>query len=67
MAIRPDLVKDREGRRTSLKRLAHLPSLYTAIDWYADYPDHYAGIPDQPARKREESFSKSRPNEWRSG
>lgn len=44
MAIRPDLVKKAKGNQGQpLQRLAHLPSLYTAIDWYANYPTHYAG------------------------
>ena len=44
MAICPELVKKAKGNKGQpMKRLAHLPSLYTAIDWYADYPTHYAG------------------------
>ena len=26
-----------------LNRIGHLPPTYTAIWWYANYPDHYAG------------------------
>ena len=25
------------------RRLAHLPSTYTGVTWYSDYPEHYAG------------------------
>jgi creatinine amidohydrolase len=28
---------------TALHRLSHLPANYSAIWWYADYPEHYAG------------------------
>jgi creatinine amidohydrolase len=43
--LRPDLVKLNTANKESgadLKRLA-LPNLYTAIWWYASYPNHYAG------------------------
>ena len=43
--LRPDLVKmDRATRESgkNLKRLA-IPNAYTAIWWYASYPNHYAG------------------------
>ncbi len=43
--LRPDLVKmDRATSESSTRqrRLA-LPDLYTAIWWYADFPNHYAG------------------------
>jgi creatinine amidohydrolase len=43
---RPDLVhmdraKDQSGR--DLARLKHLPTNYTGIFWYAQFPNHYAG------------------------
>ncbi len=43
--LRPDLVKLNTATQESganLKRLS-LPNLYTAIWWYASYPNHYAG------------------------
>jgi creatinine amidohydrolase len=44
MYLRPDLVKtnakDESGK--PLRRLK-VPNAYTAIWWYADYPNHYAG------------------------
>jgi creatinine amidohydrolase len=43
--LRPDLVKLNTATKESganLKRLS-LPNLYTAIWWYASYPNHYAG------------------------
>jgi len=47
MAIRPDLVKlDRAGTEDGKdqKRLASLPNVWTAVSWYARFPNHYAGI-----------------------
>lgn len=43
--LRPDLVKQHTAIKESganLNRLS-LPNLYTAIWWYASYPNHYAG------------------------
>ena len=45
-ASRPDLVhmdraKEQSGR--DLARLKHIPTNYTGIFWYAQYPNHYAG------------------------
>jgi creatinine amidohydrolase len=43
--LRPDLVKMDSASNESganQKRL-HIPNVYTAIWWYADYPNHYAG------------------------
>jgi creatinine amidohydrolase len=43
--LRPDLVKLDSSKNESgenQKRL-HLTDLYTAIEWYASYPNHYAG------------------------
>lgn len=47
MAIRPDVVKiERAGSEdsTDQKRQAHLPNLWTAVSWYARFPNHYAGV-----------------------
>lgn len=47
MAIRPDLVKlDRAGAEdgTDQKRLSDLPNVWTAVSWYARFPNHYAGV-----------------------
>ena len=44
--IRPDLVKaELAGTQSgqNQKRLAEVPSQYTGIWWYAQYPNHYAG------------------------
>lgn len=43
---RPDLVhmdraKEQSGK--NLARLKHIPTKYTGIFWYAQYPNHYAG------------------------
>jgi len=46
MAIRPDLVQlDRAGDEDGRPRghLKHMRDTGTAIWWYADFPDHYAG------------------------
>ena len=43
--LKPDVVKMDSANNESgnpLKRL-HIPNAYTAIWWYADYPNHYAG------------------------
>ena len=45
MYLRPDLLKmDRASSQSGvpLKRIS-IPNAYTAIWWYADYPNHYAG------------------------
>ena len=45
LAFRPDLVKmeDVSAPGEPLNRLAHLPNLLTGLQWYASYPEHYAG------------------------
>lgn len=46
LAHRPDLVKmDRlpEKPADPLRRMEHLANAFTALSWYADYPQHYAG------------------------
>jgi creatinine amidohydrolase len=39
-----------------LGRLEHLPPLFTAVNWYADYPDHYAGDARPVTREQAEDF-----------
>jgi creatinine amidohydrolase len=39
--IDPDNISQEPG--TALHRLSHLPANFSAIWWYADYPEHYAG------------------------
>lgn len=45
MALMPELVKlsDLGPPAPARRRLAHLPPVNTAIGWYADFPEHYAG------------------------
>jgi len=46
LAIHPELVKMKAIPRrpaTALRRLAHLPGVFTGVNWYSNYPDHYAG------------------------
>jgi creatinine amidohydrolase len=46
LAILPELVKMEdlpEKPGAALRRLKHLPDLGTPVNWYSDYPDHYAG------------------------
>lgn len=46
LAHRPDLTHVEQGSEQSgvdQKRLSQLPGMYTAIWWYARYPNHYAG------------------------
>lgn len=39
--VKMDQIDERSGR--PLRRLEHLPEVQTAVRWYADFPDHYAG------------------------
>ncbi len=51
--LRPDLVKMDSAKNESganQRRLA-IPNVYTAIWWYAGYPNHYAGEGAQATRK----------------
>ena len=51
--LRPDLVRMERAKQESgenQKRLS-LPDLYTAIWWYADFPNHYAGEGDKATRE----------------
>ncbi len=48
LAMRPDLVKmdsvpEDPDAGQAQERLAHLPGSETAVGWYANFPDHYAG------------------------
>jgi creatinine amidohydrolase len=45
MALMPDSVKIDyiESSGHAMGRLSHLPGLTTPINWYANYPNHYAG------------------------
>ena len=45
LALRPELVKmkDLAEPAPALERLAHIPNVMTAMNWYANYPEHYAG------------------------
>jgi creatinine amidohydrolase len=47
--FRPDLVQLDSARNESGKNLNRLsiPNIYTAIWWFADYPNHYAGEGDK--------------------
>ncbi|MBY0348099.1 MAG: creatininase family protein [Hydrotalea flava] len=47
--LRPDLVKMDSAKNESGKNLNrwHIPNVYTAIWWYADFPNHYAGEGDK--------------------
>ncbi len=47
--FRPDLVQLDSARNESGKNLNRLsiPNMYTAIWWFADYPNHYAGEGDK--------------------
>jgi len=47
--FRPDLVQLDSAKNESGKNLDRLniPNVYTAIWWYADYPNHYAGEGDK--------------------
>jgi len=46
MAVRPDLVKIERATNESGSnqgRLQHIPYVFTGIQWYSQYPNHYAG------------------------
>ena len=46
LVVRPDLVKMERANDNSgnnLNRLQHLPYIFSGINWYAQYPNHYAG------------------------
>ncbi len=59
MALEPQLVKLDEvdpesGKR--LRRLAHLPRTRTTVQWYSDFPDHYAGDARPASPEKGERF-----------
>jgi len=61
--LRPDLVKmdrakDESGENQ--KRLSLNPDVYTAIGWYAAYPNHYAGDGAKATRELGEAFTEHR-------
>jgi creatinine amidohydrolase len=47
--LRPDLVKMDSASNESgaNQRRLNIPNVYTAIWWYADYPNHYGGVGSQ--------------------
>jgi creatinine amidohydrolase len=60
--LRPDLVQmDRAAQESGAnqKRLA-IPDVYTAIWWYAGYPNHYAGEGDKATRELGQLLTESR-------
>lgn len=62
MYLRPDLVQmDRAARESGAdeRRLA-LPGLYTAIWWYARFPNHYAGEGAKGSRELGQAITDSR-------
>lgn len=66
MAMRADLVKlgalkevDADSGRPR-GRLAHLPKTDTAIRWYSDFPDHYAGDARAATPEKGERFMEVR-------
>lgn len=53
----PELVKmDKVPKKPShaLNRLGHLGDIHTPMDWYAQYPDHYAGDARPASREKGE-------------
>jgi creatinine amidohydrolase len=61
--LRPDLVKQERAVQESgedRKRMADLPNLYTAIWWYASYPNHYAGEAEKASRELGELITEHR-------
>jgi creatinine amidohydrolase len=54
-----ELVKMRSVREKpghSLARLSHLEGIRTSVDWYSNYPDHYAGDARPASRKKGEAM-----------
>ena len=61
--LRPDLVKQERAVQESgkdQKRMADLPNLYTAIWWYASFPNHYAGEAEKASRELGELITENR-------
>lgn len=59
LACHPDLVQmDRvpETPAYPLERMEKIPTAYTGIHWYADYPDHYAGDARPATREKGEAL-----------
>ena len=63
--LRPDLVQlDRAAQESGedQKRLPQLPGLYTAIWWYARFPNHYAGDGAKASRELGQAIADYRIN-----
>jgi creatinine amidohydrolase len=60
--LRPDLVKmDRASQESGAdQRRLNLPDLYTAIGWYASFPNHYAGEGDKATRELGQALDEQR-------
>lgn len=61
--LRPDLVKMETATNesgTDQKRLDLNPDLYTAIWWYASYPNHYAGEGAKASRELGEVITEAK-------
>ena len=43
------------GTTEPLGRLNHLPSNFSGLTWYSNYPNHYVGDAQKPATKRASS------------
>jgi creatinine amidohydrolase len=62
MTFRPDLVKmDALGGRVAepLARLDHIKPGQTSFDWYANYPEHYAGDARSASVEKGNAFSEA--------
>jgi len=53
--VKIDRAKDESGENQ--KRLSLNPDLYTAIWWYAAYPNHYAGEGAKATRELGQAFT----------
>jgi creatinine amidohydrolase len=60
--LRPDLVQmDRATQESGAnQRRLSIPDVYTAIWWYAGYPNHYAGEGDKATRELGQLLTESR-------
>jgi creatinine amidohydrolase len=60
--LRPDLVKmDRASQESGAdQRRLNLADLYTAIGWYASFPNHYAGEGDKATRELGQALDEQR-------
>jgi creatinine amidohydrolase len=65
LACAPELVKmERVPEEPALSRgrMQHLPAAYSGIQWYADYPDHYAGDARPATREKGEALREIKVN-----